>query len=101
VSSIWGLEVFDVTTGALIARKRLGLGNRSVVVDRGRNRLYLSSTVEGKVRVLDRDTFDLIAQIPIGIGTRYPYLSQDGRRLFASSASAYYHWEADTIAKAP
>jgi DNA-binding beta-propeller fold protein YncE len=99
VSSLWGLEVFDLTTDRLIARKRLGLGNRPVIVDTARNRLYVSSTVEGKIRILDRDTFDVIGQIPIGIGSRYPYLSQDGKHLFASSRSAHYSWDADTLAQ--
>lgn len=98
VSSLWGLEVYDLATDALIARKRLGLGNRPVIVDAARNRLYVSSTVEGKVRILDRDTFDVVGQIPIGIGSRFPHLSSDGKHLFASSLAAHYAWDADTLA---
>jgi hypothetical protein len=97
VSSMWGLEVFDLATGALIARKRTGPGNRPVVVDAARNRLYLSSSVEGKIRILDRDTLAVIGQVPIGFGSRYVYLSRDGKRLFASSKSAHYYWDADTL----
>jgi DNA-binding beta-propeller fold protein YncE len=98
VSSMWGLEVFDLATDTLIARKRTGLGNRPVIVDTARNRLYLSSMVEGKIRVLDRDTLEVIGQVPIGFGSRYAHLSLDGKYLFASSASAYYYWDADTLA---
>jgi len=79
--------------------KRTGVGNRPVIVDASRNQLYLSSTLEGKIRILDRDTFDVIGQIPIGIGTRYAYLSRDGSRLFGSSAVAHYYWDADTLAR--
>src|SRR5262245_620435 len=97
VVSTWGLEVFDVDSGALITRKRLSLKNRPVVVDTVRNRLYVGAIVEGKIRVLDRDTFEVIDQIPIGFGTRYPYLSADGTRLFATSARAQYYWNAATL----
>jgi hypothetical protein len=97
VSSLWGLEVFDLTTDTLITRKRTGLGNRPVIVDAARNRLYLGSMVEGKIRVLDRDTFEVIGQIPIGLGGRFAHLSLDGKYLVASSATAHYYWDADTL----
>jgi len=98
VSSLWGLDVFDLTTDRLVARKRLGLGNRPVIVDAARNRLYVSSTVEGKVRVLDRDTLAVIGEIPVGIGSRFAELSRDGSRFFASSVAAHYWWNADGLA---
>jgi hypothetical protein len=98
VSSLWGLEVFDLATERLILRMRTGLGNRPIVVDRARNRLYLSSMVEGKIRILDRDTLEVIDQIPIGIGSRFAYLTRDGDRLLASSANAQYWWDADALA---
>lgn len=101
VSSLWGLEIFDLKTDRLIARKRTGLGNRPVIVDAARNRLYLSSMVEGKIRVLDRDTFAVIGQIPIGIGSRFPHLSRDEKRFFASSVAAHYYWDADTMVPRP
>jgi hypothetical protein len=97
ISSLWGLEVYDLATDRLIRRIRTGLGNRPVVVDRVRNRLYISSMVEGKIRVLDRDTLDLIGQIPIGIGSRYAYLTRAGDRLIASSMSAQYWWNPDDV----
>jgi len=97
VSSSWGLEVFDLATDELIARTRTGLGNRPVIVDTFRNRLYLSSMVEGKIRILDRDTLAVLGQIPIGIGSRFPHLSRDGKRFFASSTLAHYYWDADRL----
>lgn len=98
VSSLWGIEVFDLRTDRLIARKRLGLGNRPVIVDAARNRLYVGSTVEGKIRILDRDTLAVLGQIPIGIGSRYPHLARDGSRLFASSVAAHYAFPAKDLA---
>lgn len=98
VSSLWGLEVFDLRTDRLVARRRMGLANRPVILDATRNRLYLSSTVEGKIRVLDRDTFDVVGQIPIGVGSRFAHLSRDAKRFFASSVVAHYAWDADALA---
>jgi hypothetical protein len=99
VSSLYGIEVFDLTTDRLIARKRLGLGNRPVVVDSRRNRLYVSSTIEGKIRILDRDTFKTVGQIATGMGPRYAYLTNDGQYLFGSSVAAHYYWNADSLAR--
>jgi DNA-binding beta-propeller fold protein YncE len=93
VSSIWGLEIFDLATDTLITRIRTGPGNRPLIVDPIRNRLYVSAMVEGKIRVLDRDTLRVLGQIPIGFGSRYLHLSNDGRRLFASSKAAHYYWD--------
>lgn len=100
VSSLWGIEVFDLATGRVLMRRRMGLGSRSVVVDAARNRLYVGSTVEGKLRILDRDTLDVVGQIAVGIGTRFPYLSTDGRDVYASSVAAHYRWNADALASA-
>jgi hypothetical protein len=97
VSSLWGLEVIDLATDRIVDRKRTGLGNRPVVVDARRNRLYVSSMAEGKVRILDRDTLELIGQVPVGFGSRYPYLTTDGRYLVASSLAGHYYWNADTL----
>jgi hypothetical protein len=98
VSSMWGLEVVDLATDTIVARMRTGLGNRPVVVDRARNRLYVNSMVDGKIRILDRDTFAQLGQIPIGFGCRYVHLSRDGRYLIASSAAGQFHWDAETLA---
>lgn len=97
VSSVWGLDVFDLRNDALLTRRRLGFGNRSVVLDEQRNLLYVPSTVEGKIHILDRDSFDVVGQIPIGIGVRFPYLSLDGQQLFASSDAAHFVWETRTL----
>lgn len=99
VSSVWGLEVVDLATDRITTRMRTGLGNRPVVVDAERNRLYLSSMAEGKIRILDRETLAVIGQIPVGSGTRYPYLTRDGRYLLASSSSAHFYWDADMLGR--
>ncbi len=97
VSSVWGIEVFDLATDRLLLRRRMGFGNRAAVLDRGRNRLYVGSTVDGRIRILDRDTYDVIGQIPVGIGTRFAYLSRDGTTLYASSTAAHFYWDDATL----
>ncbi|HLY37282.1 MAG TPA: hypothetical protein VKU61_04560 [Candidatus Binatia bacterium] len=97
VSSLWGVEVIDLETDRIVDRKRTGLGNRPAVLDARRNRIYVSSMVEGKIRIFDRDTLELIGQVPIGFGSRYPLLTTDGRYLVASSLTAHYYWNADSL----
>jgi len=97
VASYWGMEVFDIESAELIARKRLSLHSRPPTLDAARNRLYVSSEVEGKIRILDRDTLAVLGQIPVGMGIRYVHLSADGRRVFASSYAGQFHWDADAL----
>ena len=98
VTGLWGLEVFDLETGNLIFRKRLGFFSRVPVLDAERGLLYVPSTVEGKIRVFDRGSLQLLGVIPIGYGTRHAYLSLAGDRFFASSQVAYYYWDASALA---
>jgi hypothetical protein len=97
VSSMWGIDVFDLATGARVHRQRIGTGNRSAVLDAPRRRVYVPSTVEGKIRIFDRDSFAVVGAIPVGIGTRSPYLAADGKHLFGSSVGAHYAWDADAL----
>ena len=101
LSSLWGLEVFDLDTGELVLRKRIGFTNRPAVIDPWRDRIYISSAIDGKIRVFDRDTFELVDQIAVGMGPRYVHLSLDGRRLYASSATAHYVWDLPPIDDVP
>ena len=101
VAGLWGMEVFDLASGRLVARKRLGFVNRPPVIDTVRDRLYVSSTLDGTIRVLDRDSLEWIGELPIGLGVRHAYLSLDGTRLFASSLLAHYAWDPDRLAPGP
>lgn len=95
---LWGMEVFDLETGALVARKRLGMLGRAPAIDTVNDLLYVPSTVEGKIRVLDRKTLELRGALAIGHGPRIPYYSPRGARVFSSSSLAHYYWEADALA---
>ena len=89
---LWGMEVFDLATGALIARKRLGFLGRSPAIDRVNDLVYVPSTAEGKIRVFDRHSLELLGAIAIGHGPRIPYLSPSRGRLYASTSRAHYYW---------
>ena len=53
VVGVWGMEVFDIATGDVVGRKRLGTLSRSPVIDETRGLLYVASTAEGRIRVFD------------------------------------------------
>lgn len=95
---LWGMEVFDLTTGALILRKRLGFPSRSPAIDRANDLVYVPSTVEGKIRVFDRHSLEMLGAIAIGYGPRLPYLSPSRSRLYASTSRAHYYWTTTALA---
>lgn len=95
---LWGMEVFDLRTGALIARKRLGMLGRAPAIDSARGLLYVPTTVEGKIRVFDRRSLEPRGAIPIGYGPRLPYFSATQDRLFSSSSLAHYSWSGAELA---
>ena len=98
VVGVWGMEVFDLDTEQVVARRRLGLLSRSPAIDAERGLVYVASTAEGRIRVFDRETLELRGAIPIGYGPRIPlYSSTD--RLLASSAVATWSWDGDDLAE--
>jgi hypothetical protein len=99
VATFWGLLVYDLNTGQLILRKRLGMIVRQPLIDSRRDLLYVPTFGEGKIRVLDRSSLESLGTIPIGLGTRYPYLSSDGSRFFATSDKAHFYWDASELAR--
>lgn len=95
---LWGMEVFDLRTGALVARKRLGMLGRAPAIDAAHGLLYVPTTVEGKIRVFDRRSLEPRGAIPVGYGPRIPYFSAAHGRLFSSSSRAHYSWSGAELA---
>jgi hypothetical protein len=93
VVGVWGMEVFDLETGRLLGRRRLGLLSRSPAIDREHDIVYVPSTTEGKIRLFDRRTLELLGVLPIGHGPRIPYYSDTQQRLFSSSSAAHFFWD--------
>ncbi len=93
VSGFWGLEVYDLATGNRVARRRLGFVGRQAAVAPSAGLVFVPTFFEGKIRVYDRESLELLGKIPIGMYVRYPLVSADGKRFFASSLTAHYYWD--------
>lgn len=98
-SGLWGINVFDLATGAVIARRRLGPGVRDAQIDRRHGLIYLGTTFGGNVYVLDRDTLALLGRLPTGVGGRRPYISRDGRWLYVTDQHYTYRYETADLAR--
>ena len=97
VVGVWGMEVFDIDSGKIVARKRLGLLSRSPTIDGSRGLVYVASTVEGKIRVFDQRTLELRGTIAIGHGPRIPHYSSIADKLLSGSSFAYYAWDGGAL----
>jgi hypothetical protein len=93
VSHIWGVSVFDLTTGLLVTKHRGGFVNRPVVIDPINNLVFMASTVQGRIYAFDRKTAQPLTTIPLGIGSRYLLVSPETKRLFAASHSGSYAFD--------
>jgi hypothetical protein len=92
VTGFFGMEVIDIASGRPLLRRRPGFLPRRPTLDPANDRAYLSIFASGKLLALDAETLDTREQIAVGIGGRYPFVSADGRWLFAGSRSAHYAW---------
>ena len=97
-TSLWGVDVIDLRTGRVARRIRTGTGARTPAIDRQNGLVYVSTTVEGRLRAFDRATLAPVGVVAIGYGTRRPLVSAASGRLFGSNESAYYWWGAATLA---
>lgn len=93
VSHLWGVTVFDLHTGKVLIKHRMGFVSRPAVIDAENNFVYMASTVQGRIHVFDRNTLRRLTYLPLGIGSRYLLISPETRRLFASSWSGSYSFD--------
>lgn len=98
-SGFWGINVFDLESGELLMRRRLGPGVREAQIDTRNDLIYVATTFGGHLWVIDRDTLRTLARVSTGLGGRRPYVSYDGRRLFASSQSRTFVIDTETIVR--
>jgi hypothetical protein len=99
VAGSWGLEVVDLRSGGVVRRLRAGLGARRPAIDRRNQRLYVPSTAAGRLQIYDRRTLEFLGALPLGVGVRLPFVSEEHGYVLASSAFAYYSWRADELAR--
>ncbi|MBL8032257.1 MAG: hypothetical protein JNJ69_01040, partial [Leptospiraceae bacterium] len=56
VSHLWGVSVFDLQTGQLLAKHRAGFINRPAVIDKTNNLVFSGATASGRIHAFDRQT---------------------------------------------
>ena len=100
VSGFWGLEVYDLATGERVARRRLGFVGRQAAIAPAAGLVFVPTFFEGKIRVYERESLELLGKIPIGMYVRYPHVSSDEKRFFASSLTAHYYWDLNRLEQA-
>jgi hypothetical protein len=98
VTGVWGVDVLEIPSGKRLSNAFLGLGARLPVIDRRHDLVYIPTT-SARLWVLDRRSFELLGSIHVGGGSRNPYLSADGKRLFVSALRGYSYWETDELAR--
>ena len=99
VNSLYGIDVYDLATGSIVATLRTGTLARVPVIDERWNLLYVPCTVGGRIEVFDRTTFDHLGAIAIGIETRNALLTRSGEWLVASEVRTQVAWPADELAR--
>jgi hypothetical protein len=97
-TSLWGVDVIDLRTGRVVRRIRTGTGARTPAIDRENGLVYVSTTIEGRLRAFDRATLEPVGVLAIGLGTRRALVSAATGRLFATNDRAYYWWNAAALA---
>jgi hypothetical protein len=97
-TSLWGVDVIDLRTGRVARRIRTGTGARTPAIDRRNGLVYVSTTIEGRLRAFDRATLAPVGVVAIGAGARRALVSAATGRLFATNDEAYYWWDAAALA---
>jgi hypothetical protein len=100
VAGLWGFSAWDLSTGRVVMRRRLGLLNRYPVISETAGLIYVPSTVAGRIYVFDRETLALKGVIPIGFGVRLAHVSEETERLCASSSRKAFCWTTKEISDA-
>ncbi len=98
VSGLWGLEVFDLASGRLVARRRVGVGPRLPLIDPLHDLVYLPTTYGGGIWVLDRRSYEVLGRVDVGNGGRNGLITSDSSMLYAGSARAHYRWDTASLA---
>jgi len=97
-TSLWGVDVIDLKTGRVARRIRTGTGARTPAIDRQNGLVYVSTTIEGRLRAFDRATLEPVGVVDIGAGARRALVSAATGRLFATNDEDYFWWDAAALA---
>jgi hypothetical protein len=97
LSGLWGVNVLDLQTGQVLARKRLGPGVRIAQIDSHHGLIYLGTTFGSHIWVLDRASLETLGRITTGLGARIPHVSADGSFLLTSNQHSTYLHESEEV----
>lgn len=90
VSHLWGVSVFNLKSGALLKKHRLGFMNRPAVFDFNNNLVFIASSLSGRIYVFNRVTMQRVKAIAVGMGPRYLYVSNQTNRLYYGTIAGSY-----------
>jgi len=97
LANMWGMDIYNLKTGAREKRLKLGTVNRHPIIDERRNMIYVPSTVTGRLYVVNRKTFEVLGSIHTGYGLRYGLLTRDGKQLIISTNSGTFSFDVDSL----
>jgi hypothetical protein len=99
VTSLLGVDVYELDSRRLIARLRTGMLARFPVVDAKHDLIYVPATAEGRIHAFDRRSLERLGAIPIGLETRNAFMTSDGRWLLGSGTREHFAWDAELLAR--
>ena len=92
----WGFAVFDLITGKHLTNVRTEFTPRTAAIDYQTNTLIVPATGGINLRVYDLDTYSLINKIPMGIGSRKPWISAANRQLWTGNRTSVFVFDLDS-----
>ena len=101
VTGMWSLDIFDLRTGEHLKRHRTGFGARAPVISNMHAQVLIPMTLEGTIRTYNRDTLELEAIHPVGLGVRNLFVSDDQSLLLGTNANGTYYWPTDAFSETP
>jgi hypothetical protein len=99
VAGPWGLEILAADSGMRLDSIRLGFSTRTPVIDERNDVVFVPSTTNGKIYVLDREDGAVLGAMSVGFGIRSVFLADEGRWLVANAGHGLWYWDAATVAE--
>lgn len=90
VTHAWGISVFNLESGNLVAKHRAGFVNRPAVIDKTNGFVYFASTTRGRIFAYDRRSAKPLGTLVSGLGSRYLHFSPETNKLFAGTVTGSY-----------
>jgi hypothetical protein len=97
ISGFWGFSVVDLISKQVIKKIKTGFLPRAAVIDEKNNLIFVASTFDGKIRVFNRNSYELIKTIPVGYGVRYLLVEKTGKNLLYGNNQAHFSLPINSI----